>query len=219
MTNNDKNEVKKKIETSGRDVAVSFGKAIANMVPLGGTFLAEYLGLRIPNQRMDRIADVLNRVWKRVDKIEEKLIANEGTDLFEDAMSQAARAVTEERKEHIANLLKNGLTRNDLDHIQKKKLFSILDNLNDAEIVLLKIFTLTKNERFPAPDIIRKHPYLVRRSDIKTTPEEDRTKEIFLPVYEMNLERNGLIGGEIEPESGSRLTALGKSFLKYLDLK
>ena len=58
------------------------------------------------------------------DLIESRFTSEEFADLLEDALPYAARALSEERREYIANLLKNCLTHEELDHAGKKKLLA-----------------------------------------------------------------------------------------------
>ena len=54
--------------------------------------------------------------------------------------------LSEERKEQIASLLKNSLSLGDLTHAEDKVLLSILGQLNDAEIVILRSYDLPQGE-------------------------------------------------------------------------
>ena len=69
-------------------------------------------------------AEILDEQLQELDKelLEQKMRTEEFVDLFEDGAFQAARSLTDERKEHIAALLKNSLSSEDLDHVQEKQL-------------------------------------------------------------------------------------------------
>ena len=79
-------------------------------------------------------------------EIEERIISPESVDLVEDCFIQASRALSEERKEYIASLLKNSLTDKELKHIEYKRLLSILGELNDLEILILKSQTMYQGQ-------------------------------------------------------------------------
>ena len=53
-------------------------------------------------------------------------------------MLQATRAVSYERREQIAEMLKSTLTSDDLGYIQKKRLWAILESLTDQELIILQ---------------------------------------------------------------------------------
>ena len=96
-----------------------------------GTLAGEIVESIIPNQRIDRIASLLKTLELKIDpeekaKIEARMLEEKSVDLMEDGFLQAARALSEERIDYIASLLKNSLTDEDLEHIAYKKLLSIL---------------------------------------------------------------------------------------------
>ena len=56
-------------------------------------------------------------------------------DLFEDGVFQSIKALSNERHEYIASILKNSLSQEEINYLQQKKLLNILSQLNDAEII------------------------------------------------------------------------------------
>lgn len=132
-------------------------------VPLVASILGDLIAFRIPEQKVDRIARFLRIVAERLDKLEtdlakERMQTEEFADLLEDALPQASRALSEERREYLANVLSLSLTENDLDHLAKKKLLSLLGTVNDAEIILLKFYSLSNG---PERDgMIAKYPFV-----------------------------------------------------------
>ena len=88
--------------------------------------MVEIISYVIPDQKLERVTlftEVLRIKPDHLhdDFIKEKLQTEEGTDLLEDSLHQASHAISYERKEYIASLLKNSLTLDDLDHIGKKE--------------------------------------------------------------------------------------------------
>ncbi len=81
------------------------------------------------------------------DLLTQKAQTAEFNDLLEDALHQASRALTDERRRHIASLLANSLSREELAHVEQKKLLSLLGELNDAEIQMLKYYSLQGTEQ------------------------------------------------------------------------
>ncbi len=132
------------LKTNKEDIVALFVKSIFGIVPIGSP-IGEAITTVIPNQKFERLIDfvqILNYKFNNAErKIEEhELKTKEFTDLLEDALAQATRALSKERLEYIASLLKNSLTIEELEHIEKKKLLSILNELNDAEIIWLQSF-------------------------------------------------------------------------------
>ena len=198
----------------------------------------------IPNQKTERIVlfvEILNDKLKYLEQevIEQKLKTEEFTDLLEDGFVQASRALTKERLEYIASLLKNSLTDEELEHIEKKKLLSLLGELNDAEIIWLQSYCFMirsfGSDKYKA--FYEKHQTVLEpvRVRIGSSRRKQLTKMLFKKVYKDNLIKLGLIKekyksikkGEI-PEfdektgrlktSGLTSTTLGKLLIKCIDL-
>lgn len=134
------------MSTKGTDIATILGKGLVGAIPFVGPLAAEIVGAVIPNQRVDRIESLLKILESKISdedkpKIKERITTPESVDLIEDGFIQASRALSEERKEYIALLLKNSLTDDDLKHIEYKRLLSILGELNDLEVLILNSHT------------------------------------------------------------------------------
>lgn len=135
------------MSTKGTDIAAIIGKGLLGAIPFVGPMAAEIIGAVIPNQRIDRIESLLKLLESKIpeehrSKVEKNIYSPESIDLIEDGFIQASRALSEERKEYIASLLKNSLTEDEVKHIEYKRLLSILDDLNDLEVLILKSQTM-----------------------------------------------------------------------------
>src|SRR2546423_3740006 len=140
------------LDTNRSDIATAFFKGLVNSAPFVGPFLAEAMGIAIPNQKLDRLitfARVLDDKIKylKEDTVKLKMETEEFMDLLEDSLIQASRAMTDERRGYIAALLKNSITNEALSHIEEKKLLTLLSELNDAEILTLKFHSLSADGR------------------------------------------------------------------------
>src|SRR5579862_1622504 len=136
----------KALQNRATDYTVTTLKSALGAVPFVGSALAEIVGTVIPNQRVDRLADFAKKLADKVADheaalIQKRLLEPEGVDILEEALWQSARALTEERRKHIAALVKNGLTKEQIDLIETKKLLLLLSQLNDLEIVLLRFYS------------------------------------------------------------------------------
>ncbi|PTN10891.1 hypothetical protein [Nitrosomonas aestuarii] len=139
------------MSTKGTDVATIIGKGLLGAIPFVGPLAAEIIGAVIPNQRIDRIESLLKLLESKIpkedrEKVEQRIVSPESVDLVEDSFVQASRALSEDRKEYIASLLKNSLTDDELKHIEYKRLLSILGELNDLEVLILKSQTLHRGQ-------------------------------------------------------------------------
>jgi hypothetical protein len=139
------------MSTKGTDIATIIGKGLLGAIPFVGPLAAEIVGALIPNQRINRIESLLKLLESKIPtedrtKVEGRIVSPESVDLIEDGFIQASRALSEERKEYIASLLKNSLTDDELKHIEYKRLLSILGELNDLEVLILKSHTTYRGQ-------------------------------------------------------------------------
>jgi len=140
-----------KMSTKGTDIATIVGKGLLGAIPFVGPLVAEIVGAVIPNQRIDRIESLLKLLESKIPeadraKVEQNIYSPESIDLIEDGFIQASRALSEERKEYIASLLKNSLTEDEVKHIEYKRLLSMLGELNDLEVLILKSQTMHRGQ-------------------------------------------------------------------------
>jgi hypothetical protein len=89
-------------------------RAALSAIPFAGSLLAEVAGSIIPNQRVDRIADFAAKLEERIADLEEvqvrsELHDEEFTDLLEESLTQASRAVSDDGRKYIASLVATSL--------------------------------------------------------------------------------------------------------------
>lgn len=205
------------LDTTRADRTASVLKAMAGAAPVVGSLVAELITVTIPDQKQDRIVAFLKVLADKVKFIEEdalrdKMKNEQFTDLLEDAIRAASRSTSPERREYLASLLKNSLTMDEVDHIGKKELLTILDALNDAEIVLLKYYSLHPDDR----DAFRDKNYWVLIADIRATP----TNRALRKRYDDTLRESGVVKTDSPTGifSSFKATDLGRLFLRYIDL-
>lgn len=150
------------MSTKGTDIATILGKGLVGAIPFVGPLAAEIVGAIIPNQRIDRIESLLRILESKIAeddraKVEKRISEPESVDLMEDGFIQASRALSEVRKEYIASLLKNSLTNEDIKHIEYKRLLSILGELNDLEVLILKSHTMLHGDTPEHREFLEKH--------------------------------------------------------------
>lgn len=225
------------LENNASDRTASALKAALGAVPVVGSVLQEAVSVIIPNQRIDRIALMLKCFAQKVKDIEDEVLrqkmrGEEFTDLLEDAIPQAARSLSDDRRDYIAAFLKNSLTREELEHIHKKKLLSILGELNDAEIIFLRRESLRQPEK---QQLYETHEVVLSpvRAGIGS-PREDHDKNAFRRSFQDKLHELGLLRKkfvrvqqgkmpEMDEKTGMlkaqfpELTQLGKALLRYID--
>jgi hypothetical protein len=188
--------------------------------PLISSILGEVISLVIPGQKMERVVIFLKVLADRLKYLEEDFdkekLKNEWfTDLLEDAVLQSSRALTQERKEYIADLLKKSLTDDELDHLGKKKLLSLLNELNDAEIILLYYYSLDTEE---LKETLRsRYPFLPK----KTTSRDERWRSEDPNQQMYSAYRGKIMSLDLLylPGTDYRTTNLGNTLLRYIGLR
>src|ERR1051325_3856695 len=86
------------VDTNPTDMATAFFKGLVSSAPFVGPFLAEAMGIAIPNQKLDRLitfARVLDDKirYLKEDTVKHKIETEEFRDLLEDGLIQASRAM------------------------------------------------------------------------------------------------------------------------------
>ncbi|GEM_PF-333441 len=147
------------------DRLVSIGKGAAGFIPMIGGPLAEVVGNVIPGQRADRVAKYLRALSARVEQLEstvqETLLEYpEKVDLIEEGGYQAARATSSKRIEMIVEAVSRGLTLDDADLVRRKRLLTILGELDEDEMVLLHAYgrAYGSGEMNPFSEVNRPEP-------------------------------------------------------------
>ncbi|HMG73662.1 MAG TPA: hypothetical protein VK582_09180 [Pyrinomonadaceae bacterium] len=156
----------------------------------------------------------------------------EFADLFEDGLIQASRALTDERQQNIAALLVNSVTNEDLEHLEEKKLLWFLGELNDAEVLTLKFYSLGLKAK---QDFAKLHKELFAPLDLShAAPDRNIDKRALRDSYRNRLLELGLLEPVYKkPETGKvpefdvktgrikatdhKVTRLGKMLLRYID--
>jgi len=125
-----------------RDKLVAAGKAAAGFIPFVGGPLAEIVGAVVPGQRADRIAAYLHQLADRFSALEDHITSGIAAsppkvDLIEEGGFQAARALSDQRIRQIVHAVVEGISQSDADIIRRKRLLTLLGELDDDEVALL----------------------------------------------------------------------------------
>lgn len=213
------------------DLMVSALKGSLGAIPVVGSLAAEVIGTLIPNQRIDRINEYLHILGEKVASIEAAILEDkfhdEGfIDLFEDSLYQAARALTRERKENIASLVKNSITDEKAEYLRYKYLLSLLSELNDVEILLLQSYVRHNDEEFhdKHEDVLWK-PLISDDWDVRTIHENYKEHLVRLGLlrYRFKKPKKGEFP-EFDEKTGAMksqghdITSLGRILLRHVDL-
>lgn len=204
------------------DALVAALKGTAGAVPAVGGLAGELLGATIPRQRLDRIVDTLRRLGQRVDALEadlpavkDRLRSAEFLPVFEETIQQASRAYSEERRQHLANLLAKGIADSDLDRARQLTVLEILRELSDEEIVLLAWRAHLPGRAATKAFSERHHHILHPPVRVIGGPQENRIAD-GVHTHRLNkLVQMGLLKPDVPGPNG--VTTLGRIVLVFID--
>lgn len=168
---------------------------ILGITPIG-SIITELITTTIPNRRMENFVLMLEIFGDKVkyfdkDVLELKMKTKEFEDLIQDGALQASRALSRERLEYIASLLKNSLNEEELEHIENKKLLSLLGELNDAEIIWLQSFLPIP---FRSDEFIEKHEKVLFIGPLyQDCSKSAEYKQAIQKSYKLKLIQLGLV--------------------------
>jgi hypothetical protein len=127
------------LRENASDRAATILRATLGNIPPAGSLISELIASVIPNQRLDRVADFVARLSRRLNRAEEKLehladgMSPEKVALFEDGLRGAASATAETRIEHLAALVAAGLTASEREAEDHRAIVRLLNELNDKD--------------------------------------------------------------------------------------
>lgn len=133
------------LDVTGPDYVALAARSALGAVPFVGSLLVELAGTVIPNQRIERIVKFARALEIRLSAIERRaarqsLTDEEFTDLVEEALRQAARSTTEERREYLADFVHRGLADEDISFQESQHLLRLLGEINDVEVIWLRFY-------------------------------------------------------------------------------
>lgn len=214
--------VKPELDTTTTDKLAAAARGIAAACPVFGGLVAEAVNSIIPNQKLDRVIGFLRHLDEKVSILDRdlsraasRLQDERGLDLLEEGIVQAARALTEERRTHIGNLLARSLTQAELKYAESKKLLNLLRELTDAELLFLVYYSESPylGSDFHR-DLMEKHPDVLRPASRSLgIPQAEIDRGALREGYLSTLVRLGLLQ---QKENQHSLTSLGRLLLRYV---
>ncbi len=150
----------------------------------------------IPHRKMDRMEGILERVVKRLDRLDPPIGGERPFDpvfpeLLEDGFMHAGRAASPERLDYIAAMIVNGISGGTARRLDHRHLMQLLGEMNDVEVLLL-IHAGQSGE--DADRFWRRHEQAlsVPIDGPAATPEERERAAVF-ESYLHHLERLGVV--------------------------
>jgi hypothetical protein len=195
------------------DYVASAVKSLVGAAPFAGSLLSEIAGTVIPNQRMDRVVKFAMRLEAKLVALEQGFVrsqlTNENfTDLMEEGLRQAARSLTDERRERIATLIAKGLDPEGLSYAESKHLLRVLGEINDVEIIRLashQFETFGSGEAYWEKHRAILEPVLVNMSAGQGLVD----KQTLQHSYDAHLQQLGLLNPRYDVEHDTKQLRLG----------
>jgi len=193
------------------DYVASALKSAVGWVPFAGSLLTEVIGNVVPNQRIDRLTKFAQIMEKKLQGMEQQFIRSQlnnefFVDVIEEGLLQASRSLTDDRREHIANLIANSLSQEEIEFVEAKHLLRILGEINDIEVIWLVSYCDD-----PLSGIDLDEAFLEKHADVLTnvitsiqSHEGAFDKEALQDSYKQHLAQLGLLAPEyrIDHETG-----------------
>jgi hypothetical protein len=218
------------LNNSSADYVASAAKSALGIVPFAGNLLSEIAGNVIPNQRIDRIVKFAEALQDRLSVLEESVVkeslSNENfTDLVEESLRQAAKSLSDERRNYISSLVVNSISSEDIEFFESKHLLRILGELNDIEVVWLRFFL---NPVMSGDSVFRKkHSHILNPIGAHFgSGQSEIDKSTLQNSYKEHLASIGLLEKEIDMDTSSRgvklktkgykITSFGRLLLREL---
>lgn len=226
------------VEPTSRDRTFSAVQGLMGALPMVGSIVANLLHQIIPEQRWERIREYLSKLEGRLAAVEAQTLASalrepRKVDLFEDGAVQAVRALSSQRLDYIAALVARGLTADEREEIEAKRLLKLLNQIDDDQIVILqsKLSRHMRSKEFydrhgevlepvaahlgsSREDLDREAMYRLARRQLVDLGLLDQTfrkpRRGDLPEFD---EKTGMIKSQ-----GTRLNPLGRLLLRRIGL-
>ncbi len=219
-----------------RDRSVALTKGAIGMIPIGGSILAEIIGQIIPDQRAQRLETYVRYLDSKLSELSEgearsRMSDPENIALFEEGAFQSARAISDERRERIAKLVILGITGEQKEKLEAKRLLSLFGLIDDDQAIILAshLHKYMRDEAFRNANsrILNVSPPHLNSSD------EDRDKFLVSSLAKDELIRLKLLEPQfeqvkdvsaIDPSTGMAkvrnhaLSGLGRMLLRRLQV-
>ena len=219
------------------DRRVSLYKSIAGTLPFIAPIVQEIISAVIPNQRMDRIAALLEALEARIgpleaERVQARAVEPKMVDLIEDGFFAAARSLSEEKIAYIAEILAKGFSAEELDHTRLKAVMRIVEQLDAADVLVLLSYTVAKQRDrtwlqehravlFEEPAHLRSPPeahekQTLHRQQRGRLRQIDLLKPNFKKPSKGNMPEFDTDTGMLKA-GGMKLTPLGRLVLRVID--
>ena len=231
--------VKVGIGTAGAIIAAHNPVAAAVVAPFVASLVAEFYGVVVPKswrERQKRLEQAISGKAatlpdEKAALLESRVREAEGdpavSGILEEGFWAAGRAGTQQRIEYIAAVLVHGISQDDADNLLAKRILSLLDELDDVEILIMlekagiigwmRFFALTQEyfeKTVAVGDRTEKHN--IADGLYENFVNHLVNVDLLEPVHSRMGENLNLSGSKAKP-SRYRLTKMGAVLLRVID--
>jgi hypothetical protein len=226
----ERNDAIKALRPAAPDHLAALARAVAGVAPYIGGAIGELVTYGIPNQRIDRIIQFVEVLDKMVAHLGQEVVraqlTNENfTDVLEEGLAQAARSLTDQRREYIAFLLAAGLSKDEVDYSQTKHLLRILGEINDVEVIILRSYVGRDVEFLEKHRAVLKYEPAHIGSSVEVVDNEaiqtnyrEHLANLGLLSRRFNLSARTAPFGNTLDIKGYDITWLGRLLLRYVGI-
>jgi hypothetical protein len=187
-----------KLGPNATDRIAAVSRAAASLVPLAGGALAEMVNEFIPNQRVDRIEKFISYLHEeiRLRAIpDEKLKTSESADFIVQGGDQAVRAPSEERIIYLARCVAEGISAEDQNKADERRLIALISDLDDRDFLILRSYDSRSQY----------DPSVAPRQVVVGSEENERISYQLYEAALERLERYGLLKLHITTDMDTRM--------------
>ena len=206
------------LDSNSLDKKVIILKNIINevlnkIIPVGSSFITDVVCSLIPKQREDRITDFLKELSAQFDSYQQKvdnlekwinlIKENSGQlHLLELGFQFAVETDSNFLHHCYAYYIFNNINNKSMDDIQREKIFKVIAELNEYEIVHLLNFLHPSFLYNPSDFFLKFEHILMPKSRNIDVPDEVKEFNAFFDYYKVSLEQKGLLVGKPEIKNG-----------------
>lgn len=203
----DKDEIRcNDLSYNNRDKFTMVLKGAFGAIPYAGPMMQELIGVIIPQQRLDRVVMFVEKLSEtleeneiEIEKLKEKLSSPEYSSFVFRTCQNVADSISEEKINYIRNIFINGINNESEELSQYESLMSLLNKINDSEIVYLRTYYLFHWDMEKAKKY-QQDTGLAFLTPVKSLgmSQEELDKETIKEIYLNNLVNLGLLIEELK---------------------
>ena len=202
------------------DYVAAAMKGALGVVPVVGSALAEFAGMVIPNQRLDRLVKFAAALEGRLSSLEQEALRASLRDpvfgdMVEESMRQAASSLTDERRAYLASVVANSLDEDGVSASDSRHILRLLSQISDVEAIVLRSHLI---DTFGGDEAFRKRHAAVLEPVAAFLNSDSKThdKEAMWRSHREHLTQLGLLRQRLKIDNKTKQPAFDASRGEFL---